>query len=127
MAHIRTLMHHTVEQSPTVVPAGELASGDELAGHPLFFFPTVTSYRHSDVTWGATPWVAQDFTPPMGTVVILLLVAIFTTGVRQLQWRKLGLIKTTTEALVLGQIVLSIAVVTVRAGPTIKSKQFLCS
>jgi len=69
--------------------------------------------------------MAQDVALAMGAGVVLLLVAIFSTGVRQDHVVGAWLLEPAAEALIARQIILSIAVITVGAGPSIEGEQHL--
>ncbi len=118
-------MHQAVEQSAALVLAGELASGQYLTGHSLLFLATEACHGYIDVASGAAAWMAQGVTLAVGAVVILLLFAIFPTGMGEDHGRELWFLLFIAETLVSGHHILSIAIIAVGACPAIECQQFL--
>ena len=65
--------------------------------------------------------MAQDITLFVCTVIMLLFLAILSTGVRENYWRVSWLIISSTVTEVLRHVVLSVAVVAVRTSPAVES------
>jgi len=96
------------------------ASVDNLARSSFLVLGTKARNGNADVTRRATSWMTKDLAPSVSTVIILLFVTILPAGVREHQGRILWFVKSSTETLVLGKVVLSVAIVAVGACPAIE-------
>ena len=76
---------------------------------------------HVYVAGRATSRMAQDITLFVSTVIMLLFLAILSTGVREDNRRVSWLIVSPTVTEVLRHVVLSVAVVAVRTSPAVES------
>jgi hypothetical protein len=119
------LVTQAVEELAAGALAGELGALGKLARDSLLLFAAVAGHRHGDAAGWAASRVAKDVAAAVCASLMLLLVTVLATRVRQYHvvWR--WLLESPAEALVARQVVLSIAVVAVRASPCVECKHQL--
>ena len=115
-----TFMFQTIKFFATLVFARKFRSRQNLTRYSLFIFATETFNRNFDATRRAASRMAENFTARMFTSIMLLIVTILSTRVRQLHRLKFRLFKSTTETSISGKLIFCIIIVTIRASPCIK-------
>jgi len=91
------------------------------AGDTLEISPAVTRDGDWDVAGWTTAWVAEDVTPSVCAVFMLLAIAVLSTGMGKNQGGEFWLVILPTEAVVLGHYILCVGVVAVGTGPAVES------
>lgn len=116
------LVTQAVEELAAGALACELGALGKLAWDSLLLFSTVAGHGHVDAAGWAASRMAKDVAAAVCASLVLLLVTVLATRVRQYHvvWR--WLLESPAEALVAGQVVLSIAVVAVWASPRVECK-----
>ena len=116
------LVTQAVEELAAGALASKLGALGKLAWDSLLLFAAVAGHRHVDAAGWAASRVAEDVAAAVCASLMLLLVTVLATRVRQYHvvWR--WLLESPAEALVARQVVLSIAVVAVRASPCVECK-----
>ena len=119
------LVTEAVEELAAGALACELGALGELARDSLLLFSTVAGHGHVDAAGWAASRVAKDVAAAVYASLMLLLVAVLATRVRQYHVVRPWLLKSPAEALVAGQVILSVAVVAIRASPRVERKHQL--
>jgi len=115
----------TVNHLVTRAFAGKLSSLGHMAGHLLSLLFTVTLIRNVDVAGRTGTRVTEHVTSVVLAVLVLQLFAVVAARVRKNHGIIVWLFEATTETGVPWQVVLSVAVVAVRAGPAEEGHQLL--